>query len=68
MNPQEKKFLTVAECADLLRVSPKTIYTMVSEGRIPYRKVGARVVFLYSEILPWTEPGKDRRPNASRRD
>lgn len=59
MNREEQKFLTVRECADLLRVSPKTIYSMVSEGRIPYRKVGARVLFLYSEILPWTEPDRD---------
>ncbi|MBI1747181.1 MAG: helix-turn-helix domain-containing protein [Acidobacteria bacterium] len=67
MNPQdETKFLTVAECAELLRVSPKTIYAMVSEARIPFRKVGARVVFLYSEILTWTQPEKDRRSKKAR--
>jgi len=37
-------------------VKPRTIYEMVSQGRIPYRKVGRRVVFLLAEILEWTNP------------
>ena len=50
------KFLTVDELAEMLRVKPRTIYEMVSQGRIPYRKVGRRVVFLLTEILEWTNP------------
>lgn len=54
----EERFLTVGECAALVRVSPKTIYAMISKKRIPFRRVGKRVVFLYSEILNWTQPTK----------
>ena len=50
------QFLTVDELAEMLRVKPRTIYEMVSQGRIPYRKVGRRVVFLLTEILEWTTP------------
>jgi excisionase family DNA binding protein len=50
------QFLTVDELAEMLRVKPRTIYEMVSQDRIPYRKVGRRVVFLLAEILEWTDP------------
>jgi excisionase family DNA binding protein len=50
------QFLTVEELAQMLRVKPRTIYEMVSQGRIPYRKVGRRVIFLLAEILEWTNP------------
>ncbi|MCI0660639.1 MAG: helix-turn-helix domain-containing protein [Acidobacteria bacterium] len=50
------EFLTVNELADMLRVKPRTIYEMVSDGRIPYRKAGRRVIFLLAEILEWTNP------------
>jgi excisionase family DNA binding protein len=50
------EFLTVNELAEMLRVKPRTIYEMVSEGRIPYRKAGRRVIFLLAEILEWTDP------------
>jgi excisionase family DNA binding protein len=56
------QFLTVDELAEMLRVKPRTIYEMVSQGRIPYRKVGRRVVFLLAEILEWTNPKS--RPGA----
>ncbi len=56
MDPNVEQFLTVEECAQLLKMSVKTIYAMVSEERIPYRKVGRRVRFVYSEILDWTRP------------
>ena len=55
---QEVKFITVEECAKFLRVSRKTIYAMISERRIPFRKVGRRVLFLEDEILRWTQPVK----------
>jgi excisionase family DNA binding protein len=48
------QFLTVAEVAELLRLKPRTIYEMVSERRIPYRKAGDRTIFLLDEILKWT--------------
>lgn len=53
---EQPQFLTVSEVAELLRLKPRTIYEMVSERRIPYRKAGDRTIFLLDEILKWTKP------------
>ena len=56
------KFLTVDEVAQLLRVSPRSVYDWVSQGVIPFHKAGRRTIFLLDEILEWT---KDPRADAS---
>jgi len=48
------QFLTVEEVADLLRVSPRSIYDWVSQRQIPFHKAGRRTIFLLDEILAWT--------------
>jgi excisionase family DNA binding protein len=48
------KFLTVEEVAELLRVSPRSIYDWVSQGEVPFHKAGRRTIFLLDEILAWT--------------
>ncbi len=50
------RFLDVKELAEMLRLRTRTIYDMVSQGRIPYRKAGDRTIFLLDEILEWTKP------------
>ncbi len=54
------KFLTVQEVAELLRISVRTVYDMVSQRRIPYRKAGDRTIFALDEILEWTKPDEER--------
>ena len=54
------KFLNVKELAELLRIKTRTVYEMVSQGRIPYRKAGDRTIFLLDEILEWTRPDAKR--------
>jgi len=54
------RFLDVKELAEMLRLKTRTIYDMVSEGRIPYRKAGDRTIFLLEEILDWTKPHRER--------
>jgi len=48
------QFLTVEEVAELLRVSPRSVYDWVSQEQIPFRKAGRRTIFLLDEILEWT--------------
>lgn len=50
------KFLTVPEVAAPLRLSERTVYDMVSQRRIPFRKAGDRTLFDRDEILEWTRP------------
>ena len=52
---QMPKFLTVEEVAELLRVSPRSVYDWVSNREIPFHKAGRRTIFLLDEILEWTE-------------
>jgi putative molybdopterin biosynthesis protein len=55
-------FLTVKEVAQLLKVKPRTIYEMVAQGRIPYRKpLGSNILrFDLDEILAWMKAGVNR--------
>ena len=59
-NNPRPKFLDVKELSELLRIKTRTIYEMVSQGRIPYRKAGDRTIFLLDEILEWTRPNEKR--------
>lgn len=54
--PQLMKVLDVAA---LLNVKPRTIYEMVAQGRIPYRKPpGSNILrFDLEEIVEWTKAG-----------
>jgi excisionase family DNA binding protein len=53
------QFLKVPELAAMLKVKPKTIYEMVAQGRIPYRKPpGSNILrFDLDEIIAWTKAG-----------
>ncbi len=50
-------FLKVSDVAQLLNVKPRTIYEMVAQDRIPYRKPpGSNILrFDLEEILEWTK-------------
>ena len=54
--PNSPRLLKVAELAELLKVKPRTIYEMVAQNRIPYRKPpGSNILrFDLEEILEWT--------------
>lgn len=56
INPANEleKYLTVTEAAKLLRVHPRTIYELVYQNRIPYHKVGDRILFLQNSLMEWT--------------
>ena len=60
--PIPKQFLKVAEVAELLKLKPRTIYEMVAQNRIPYRKPpGSNILrFDLDEILAWTKASTDK--------
>ena len=55
------RLIDVTEAANFLRIAPKTLYGLVSQRRIPFRKAGRRLLFLEAELLEWTRPPGDRR-------
>ena len=54
------KFLNVSEAAEMLRVSPRTVYGWVSQRLVPHRKAGRRLIFLESELIDFTKPNLRR--------
>ncbi len=48
------RLLDVDEAASLLQVKPGTLYSWVSKGKIPHRKVGSLVRFHRGDLLAWT--------------
>jgi len=50
------QLLTVKQLAECLKISPKTIYNMVSLGRIPFIKVGGALRFIWGDIEKWIKP------------
>jgi excisionase family DNA binding protein len=53
------QLLKVPDVAAILNVKPRTIYEMVAQGRIPYRKPpGSNILrFDLDEIVAWTKAG-----------
>ena len=48
--------LSVAEAAAFLGVEKKTVYTAISEGRLPARRIGRRrLVILRDVLLRWLQ-------------
>ena len=61
----EEQFLTTTECAALLRLSPRTLERMRSEGAGPrFVKAGSglrsRVLYPLADILAWTNARRFR--------
>jgi excisionase family DNA binding protein len=61
-------FMNVGETAEFLRIARKTIYGLVSQRRIPFRKAGRRLLFLESELVEWTRPTETRMQRKGIRD
>lgn len=55
----EKEILTVKEAAELLNISPDSVYTLTSKRLIPHSKVGKRLFFSRSDIIDYVR--KNRR-------
>jgi excisionase family DNA binding protein len=50
---QSERLLTAKELAELLAVSPKTLYSYVSRNMIPHFKIEANVRFRGKDVAEW---------------
>jgi excisionase family DNA binding protein len=48
-----KAVLTVLEASYYTTIPAKTIYDLIRDRKIPYRKQGTRIVFLLDELDQW---------------
>jgi len=58
--PNATEFLDVKGLAALLHLKPRTIYNMVSQRRIPFRRAGRQLRFDVKEIDVWTKTSAGR--------
>lgn len=47
------RLLTTKELADILAISPKTLYSYVARGMIPYFKIESNVRYRAREVSDW---------------
>lgn len=47
------RLLTAKELAEILAISPKTLYNYVTRGMIPYFKIESNVRFRAREVAEW---------------
>lgn len=55
MNLKEDDILLVSDAAKLTKRSAGAIRNLVMRGKIPFRKVAGRLVFIRWELLRWIE-------------
>ena len=53
--PAAPEMLTVGEAAELLRCRRQRVYDLLSQGRLPHLKDGARVLIRRAELLGYLE-------------
>lgn len=51
--PLTRRLISVQEAADYIGLSPDTVYTMVSQKRIPFVKVGRRTMLDVGLLDDW---------------
>jgi excisionase family DNA binding protein len=49
------KYHTTNETAEYLRISKSTLYNYVYMRKIPFHKIGNRVIFIFDELDAWIE-------------
>lgn len=56
-NPFDDEILTLKEAAQLLKLSKRTLYYLVENGKIPYLKAGRLLRFSRAALLAWLQSG-----------
>jgi len=65
----DDRLMNVREVAELLGLSPGTVYHLASQRRIPVVRLSARCLkFRHSEILAWIESKSQKETNDGRQD
>lgn len=52
-----RNYLDIKSLVEYLPLTKSTIYTMVNKGKIPYKKIGSKLIFDRDEIDQWVDNG-----------
>ena len=55
--PPDENLWTVERVAEFLGLSKDTVYRLAEKGKIPYRRICARLRFIPSEVREWASRG-----------
>ncbi len=61
MKEQMLEILTLEQVADYLKVTPRTVYSLVREGKLPAFKLGGVWRFRWSELQSWIDTALESR-------
>lgn len=50
---ESDEVLTVHEASHFLKLSIPTLHRLKAKGKVPFKKIGARVVYQKSELTKW---------------
>ena len=53
--PAEPELMSVSEAAEMLRCRRQRVYDLISQGRLPHLKDGARVLIRRRDVLAYLE-------------
>jgi len=56
--PQGDRFLTVSEVAEMLKVTPQTLWRWDNDGRLPKLHIGGKVRYRLSDVSLFTRTQK----------
>jgi excisionase family DNA binding protein len=59
------KLLTLAEAADILKISKRTLHRMIQHRQVPAFKVGGQWRILESRFHEWVQEEESTEPKAS---
>jgi len=66
-DPDQPKFLTTKEVADLLRVKERKVYDLAAADEIPHRRITGKLLFPADELQAWLEgtapPSQENLPD-----
>lgn len=52
-SPDEFELLTAREAAELIRLPRSSVYELVRNGRIPFVRIGRRILFIRGALIQW---------------
>ncbi|MFN3152117.1 helix-turn-helix domain-containing protein [Bremerella sp.] len=63
--PDERFLISAAEAAELLSISPRTLWTLTQSGEISTVRIGRRVMYSPSVLRRWVRERSTGGKNAS---
>src|SRR5262249_33903788 len=61
------RFLSPEQIADVLGVKGSAIYSWISDGKIPYRRVGKLPRFVLEDVMAWSIPANGKRATGGKK-